>query len=157
MCIQALALFAIQAHYPSLKPPPCDVFEPTSHCEKIGGGSAVLLFVALYFLAVGSAGVKAALPSHGADQYDEKDPKEAKQMSSFFNFLLLAVCGGGAVSLTLIVWIQDHKGWDWGFGVSSIAVLFAFIIFTVGLPMYRIQVIQGTTAITEIIQVCVIS
>ncbi|KAM4112076.1 hypothetical protein ACJW30_05G113400 [Castanea mollissima] len=151
----ALALFAIQAHFPSLKPPPCDVFEPTSHCEKIGGGSAVLLFVALYFLAVGSAGVKAALPSHGADQYDEKDPKEAKQMSSFFNFLLLAVCGGGAVSLTLIVWIQDHRGWDWGFGVSSIAVLFAFIIFAVGLPMYRIQVIQGSTAITEIIQVYV--
>ncbi|KAM3700649.1 hypothetical protein ACB098_05G112500 [Castanea mollissima] len=126
-----------------LVPPPCNVFDPshpTSHCEKIGGSSAVLLYVALYLLAAGSAGIKAALPSHGADQFDEKDPKEKKQMSSFFNCLLLAACIGGAISLTLNVWIQDHKGWDWGFGISSIAILVAIIVFAIGLPMYRIQV-----------------
>ena len=83
MFVQALVLLVIQAHYPKLKPPPCNVFDPTSHCEKIGGISAVLLYVALYLLAAGSAGIKAVLPSHGADQFDEKDPKEKKQMSSF--------------------------------------------------------------------------
>ena len=156
MFVQALVLLVIQAHYPKLKPPPCNVFDPTSHCEKIGGISAVLLYVALYLLAAGSAGIKAVLPSHGADQFDEKDPKEKKQMSSFFNCLLLAACIGGAISLTLNVWIQDHKGWDWGFGISSIAILFAIIVFAIGLPMYRIQFIQRNNAIIEIIQVCVL-
>jgi peptide/histidine transporter 3/4 len=75
-------------------------------------------------------------------------------MSSFFNCLLLAACVGGAVSLTLIVWIQDNKGWDWGFLISSIAILLGVIIFAVGLPMYRIHIIQGTSAIISIIQVC---
>ncbi|XP_059436394.1 protein NRT1/ PTR FAMILY 4.5-like [Corylus avellana] len=149
------AVLTIQAHYPKLKPPPCNIFDPAARCEKIGGGNSAVLFVALYLLAVGSAGIKAALPSHGADQFDEKDPKEARQMSSFFNCLLLAVCVGGAVSLTLIVWIQDNKGWDWGFLISSIAILLAVIIFLVGLPMYRIQIIQGTSAIISIIQVYV--
>lgn len=97
--------------------------------------------------------MKAALPSHGADQFDEKDPKEAKQMSSFFNLLLLAVCVGGAVSITLIVWIQDNRGWDWGFGISTTAMFLGVVIFTAGLPMYRIQAVQGTTAIFEILQV----
>ncbi|KAJ7000107.1 hypothetical protein NC653_010774 [Populus alba x Populus x berolinensis] len=49
------------------------------------------------------------MPSHGADQFDEKDSKELIQMSSYFNFVLLAVCLGAAVSLTVFVWIQDNK------------------------------------------------
>ncbi|MCI32415.1 nitrate transporter 1.2-like, partial [Trifolium medium] len=111
-----LALLTIQAHYPSLKPHICNINDPTAHCNKPEGGQKAFLFLGLYLLAFGSAGTKAALPSHGADQFDETDPKEAKKMSTFFNTLLLAVCVGGSVSLTFIVWIQIHKGWDWGFG-----------------------------------------
>ncbi|KAG7959930.1 hypothetical protein I3843_10G093800 [Carya illinoinensis] len=134
-----LALLALQAHHP--KPPVCKIFDPASRREKIDGANAALLFVGLYMLAAGSASVKAALPSHGADQFDEKDPKEARQMSSFFNGLLLAVCVGGAISLTLIMWIQGNKGWDWGFGISPSPC------------SWLIQVIQGNSPITEIIQV----
>ncbi|KAJ4703728.1 protein NRT1/ PTR FAMILY 4.5-like [Melia azedarach] len=150
-----LALITIQAHYPQLKPPVCNVFDPNAHCKKIRGGDAALLFVGLYLVAIGTAGIKAALPSHGADQFDEKDPREARHMSSFFNCLLLAVCVGGAVSLTLVVWIQDNRGWDWGFGVSTVAIFLAMVIFAAGLPQYRLQVVQGTSAIIEIIQVYV--
>ncbi|RVW21327.1 MACPF domain-containing protein CAD1 [Vitis vinifera] len=152
-----LGLLAVQAHYPKLKPPTCVIFDPTADCQQVHGGNAALLFVALYLVAAGTAGIKAALPTHGADQFDEKDPQEAMQMSSFFNGLLLALCVGGAVSLTLVVWIQDNKGWDKGFGVPTLAIFLAMIVFAVGLPRYRIHVIQGTSAITEIIQVLVAS
>ncbi|XP_059638740.1 protein NRT1/ PTR FAMILY 4.5-like [Cornus florida] len=156
-CIEfmGLALLTIQAHYSKLKPPPCNIFDPTASCHQVDGGNAALLFAALYMIAIGASGLKAGLPTHGADQFDEKDPREAKQMSSFFNWLLLAVCIGGAASLTLIVWIQDNKGWDWGFGISTVAMLLAVIIFVSGLPRYRIHVFQGSSAITEIIQVYV--
>ncbi|KAH9749189.1 hypothetical protein KPL70_005293 [Citrus sinensis] len=147
-----LALITIQAHYPDLKPPPCNVFDPTAGCKKIEGSDAALLFVALYLIATGTAGIKAALPPYGADQFDEKDPIEARQMSSFFNLLFLAVCIGGAISVTLIVWIQDNKGWDRGFGLSSVAVFLATIIFAAGLPLYRFQVVQGSSVLIEIIQ-----
>ncbi|XP_034698009.1 protein NRT1/ PTR FAMILY 4.5-like isoform X2 [Vitis riparia] len=152
-----LGLLAVQAHYPKLKPPTCVIFDPTADCQQVHGGNAALLFVALYLVAAGTAGIKAALPTHGADQFDEKDPQEAMQMSSFFNGLLLALCVGGAVSLTLVVWIQDNKGWDKGFGVPALAIFLAMIVFAIGLPRYRIHVIQGTSAITEIIQVLVAS
>lgn len=151
--IQGLALITIQAHYPDLKPPPCNVFDPTAGCKKIEGSDAALLFVALYLIATGTAGIKAALPPYGADQFDEKDPIEARQISSFFNLLFLAVCIGGAISVTLIVWIQDNKGWDRGFGLSSVAVFLATIIFAAGLPLYRFQVVQGSSVLIEIIQV----
>ncbi|KAL5774149.1 hypothetical protein ACOSP7_011706 [Xanthoceras sorbifolium] len=156
-CVEflGLTLLAIQAHYPKLKPPPCNVFDPTSHCKKIEGGDAAVLFIALYLIAMGAAGVKAALPSHGADQFDEKDPKEARHMSSFFNYLLLAICLGGAISLSFGVWIQDNKGWDWGFGLGAIALFLGLIIFASGLPIYRLHVVQETSPVVEIIQVYV--
>ncbi|KAF3638896.1 putative E3 ubiquitin-protein ligase-like [Capsicum annuum] len=150
-----LGLLAFQAHYPKYKPPLCNILDPTSNCEKVDGKNAALLYVALYLVALGSAGIKSSLPSHGADQFDDKDKKEAIQMSSFFNWLLLAVCLGGSISTTFIVWIQEHKGWDWGFFVSTLAMFLGAIIFCVGLPWYRIFVIKGSSAITEIFQVYV--
>lgn len=153
LCFQGMALLTIQAHYRKLRPPFCNVFDPTSSCKEVSGSKAAFLFISLYMLAVGSAGVKAALPAHGADQFEENDPKEARQMSSFFNLFLLALCVGASVSLTLIVWIQDNRGWDWGFGISTITMFLGIIIFAAGLPMYRLHVIRGSSAIVEILQV----
>lgn len=76
-------------------------------------------------------------------------------MSSFFNCILLSVCTGAVVSLSLVVWIQVNKGWDWGFGLSTFAMILAIIIFAVGLPLYRIQTVQKSSAIIKIIQVYV--
>ncbi|KAM7530504.1 hypothetical protein LguiB_033914 [Lonicera macranthoides] len=149
------ALLTLQAHYPKLKPPPCNIFDPTANCAQVTGANATLFFVALYAVAIGAAGLKAALPSHGADQFDKKDPKEVKQMSSFFNWLLLALCIGAAISLTLIVWVQDNKGWDKGFGISTAAMLMGLVVFAGGLPLYRIYVVKGSSAITEIVEVYV--
>ncbi|KAL8460749.1 hypothetical protein ACS0TY_032311 [Phlomoides rotata] len=150
-----LGLLALQAHYPKLKPPLCNIYDPSTHCVQVSGGNAALLFVALYMVAFGSGGVKAALPSHMADQFDDRDDKEAKEKSSYFNWLLLALCIGGAISLTLIVWIQDHRGWDWGFTISTVSIFFAIIVFAFGLPHYRIHVVNGSSALIEIAQVYV--
>ncbi|KAJ0581571.1 putative proton-dependent oligopeptide transporter family, MFS transporter superfamily [Helianthus annuus] len=151
----ALALLTLQAHYPKLKPPQCNIFLPTSNCEKVHGGNTVLLLVSIYLLALGNGGVKAAVPSHGADQFEEKDLKEETQMSTFFNWLLLGLALGGSIGLTFFVWVQDNKGFDRGFGLSFIAMFLGVIIFVFGLPWYRIHVAQGSSAITEIIQVYV--
>nr|XP_027108816.1 protein NRT1/ PTR FAMILY 4.5-like [Coffea arabica] len=156
-CIEffGLGLLALQAHYAKLRPPLCNNRDPNAHCVEVHGGDAAFLFVALYLVALGSGGIKAALPSHGADQFEEDDPKEAKQMSTLFNWLLLVVCIGGAISVTLIVWIQDHKGWDIGFGLSTFAMFLGIVVLVVGLPHYRIHVVKGSSAITEVIQVYV--
>ncbi|CAK8530804.1 unnamed protein product [Lathyrus sativus] len=150
-----LALVTTQAHYPSLKPQICNVNDKTVPCKTPSGGQEAFLFIGLYLLAIGGAGIKAALPSHGADQFDETDPKEARQMSTFFNMNLLAVSMGGAISLTFTVWIQIHKGWDWGFGIGTIAILLGTIVFAAGLPLYRNQAAKGTSGLIEIIQVYV--
>ncbi|MED6157353.1 hypothetical protein PIB30_022320 [Stylosanthes scabra] len=149
------ALLTVQARSKTLKPPPCNVLDPTSKCDKLTANDEAFLYVSLYVLALGSAGLKASLPSHGADQFDERHPKESVQMSTFFNSLLFAVCVGGTVSLTLFVYVEDHKGWDWGFGISTVAIFLGLLIFAFGIPLYRIQVLSQTSAIIQIIQVYV--
>lgn len=74
-------------------------------------------------------------------------------MSSFFNWLLLSLCVGGAISLTLLVWVQNNKGWDKGFAVSTGSMFLAFVVFLVGVPWYRIPVVCGKNALLEIGQV----
>ncbi|KAJ8762020.1 hypothetical protein K2173_006622 [Erythroxylum novogranatense] len=150
-----MALLTIQARFPSMKPPPCKVFSEGSNCQKVEGSDAVLLFIALYMIGIGLAGLKTSLPPHGADQFDDKDPRELRQMASYFNYLVLSVALGGSVSLTFIVWIQDNKGWDLGFGASSASILFGLVLFLVALPVFRIDAPQESSAITEILQVYV--
>lgn len=147
-------MLTIQAHKASIESP-CNVYEKGVVCEKVSGKLQAFLFIGLYLLAFGSAGVKASLPSHGADQFDERDPKEATQMSSFFNSLFLALCIGGAVSLTLNVYIENNNGWVWGFGISTAAIFLGTLIFALGLPLYRIHVARIANGIMEIAQVCI--
>ncbi|XVE88277.1 hypothetical protein DITRI_Ditri19aG0056700 [Diplodiscus trichospermus] len=86
--------------------------------------SSTLLYT---WLLPGTGGIKAVVPSHGADQFDEKDPREAKHMSSFFNFLLF----------------------------FTISMFLGGIVTVAGWSLYRIRVVQGTSVIVEIIQVYV--
>lgn len=122
-------------------------------CQRVHGDNKVHLYVALYLIAIGSAGIKAALPAHCADQFDAKHPVEKLQMSSCFNWLLLSLCAGGAISCTVFVWIQNTKGWDKGFGAATGVMGIALIVFLIGLPRYRFATVQGSTALLEIFQV----
>lgn len=80
-----LALLTIQAHCSKLRSPVCNMFDPTVTYEEVKGDNDVILFVALYSVALGAAGLKVALSSYYVDQFHENDPKEVKQMSIFFN------------------------------------------------------------------------
>jgi len=146
-------LLGLQAHDPRFNPLVCNIFDPTSHCENVKGGNAALLYIVLYSIALGMAGVKASIPPYGADQFDENDPRGAPKLSSFFNWVLLGTCIKGAFSMTLVVWIQAKVGWDWGFRVCAVGILLGTLVFAAGVPKYWIQVIGGTNPITEIIQV----
>ncbi|XVF63971.1 hypothetical protein PTKIN_Ptkin09bG0129500 [Pterospermum kingtungense] len=159
-CIELLgyALLAVQAHFPSLRPTPCQglAASQTTRCEAADSGQAAILFTGLYLVAFGTSGVKAGLPSLGADQFDEKDPKELAQLSSFFNWFLLSLTVGAIIGVTFIVWISSNQGWDWAFGVCTIAVLFAIVFVSMGKSLYRNNVPKGSP-ILRIIQVFVVA
>ncbi|XVE69989.1 hypothetical protein DITRI_Ditri10aG0035700 [Diplodiscus trichospermus] len=146
------ALLTVQAHLDQLRPAPCtDVSKP---CEAANTGQAAILYTGLYLVALGTSGVKGALPLLGADQFDGKDPKEAAQLSSFFNWFLFSLTGGSIVGVTFVVWISSNKGWDWAFVVCTISVSLAILSVCIGKQFYRDNSPKGSP-LTRILQVLV--
>lgn len=158
MHIQGYALLTVQAHLHQLRPLPCKGggLRGQDKCEAADTSHIAILFTGLYMIALGNGGVKAALPALGADQYDDKNPKEAAQLSSFFNWLLFSLTIGAIIGVTFIVWITTNQGWDWGFGICTLAILFGLVFVYMGKSLYRNNVPKGSPII-RILQVITIT
>ncbi|XP_016504424.2 protein NRT1/ PTR FAMILY 4.5-like [Nicotiana tabacum] len=140
------ALLAVQAHFSQLRPFPCKnvPLSLSNQCESADTGQLAILYGGIYLIALGNSGVKAALPSLGADQFDEKDPKGVAKLSSYFNWLLFCITVGAMLGVTFFVWISDSQGWDWSFGVCCVAVGLAILLLTMGKPFYRNNIPKGS-------------
>ncbi|KAK1306981.1 Nitrate transporter 1.2 [Acorus calamus] len=153
-----LIILTIQAHLSSLKPPPCDLTNPIS-CQEVSGAKAAMLFSGLYLVALGVGGIKGSLPSHGAEQFDGGTTEGRKMRSTFFNYFVFCLSCGGLIAVTFVVWVEDNKGWQWGFGISTIAVLVSIPVFLAGSIGYRNKVPTGSplTTIAKVIVATIIN
>ncbi|GLJ31705.1 hypothetical protein SUGI_0637370 [Cryptomeria japonica] len=154
--IAGYLVLLIQAHDKSLWPPQCDRRDLTAVCVKVSGGKSAMLFVGLYLVAIGNGGSRASLAPFGADQFDERDPDERGNVSHYFNMLFFCVTVGSTLGVTVLVWIQNYKGWDKGFGISAGVVFFGMICILLGCTSYRNRIPQ-TSPLTRILQVFVVA
>ncbi|KAK6261579.1 hypothetical protein QUC31_007395 [Theobroma cacao] len=143
-----LLTLTVQAHIPSLKPPTCALASTEIPCQKVGGQKAALLFTGLYLVALGVGGIKGSLPPHGAEQFDETTPQGRKQRSSFFNYYVFCLSCGALIAVTFVVWIEDNKGWQWGFGIATATILISIPVFLLGSPIYRSKIPAGSPITT---------
>ncbi|XP_062116428.1 protein NRT1/ PTR FAMILY 4.6-like [Humulus lupulus] len=150
-----LLILTIQAQIPSLKPSPCvSVKSFFSPCQEVDGWEKVMLFAGLYLVALGVGGIKGSLPPHGAQQFDENTPQGRKQRSEFFNYYVFCLSCGALIAVTWVVWIEDNKGWQWGFGTATATILVSIPLFLLGSPFYRTKVPTGSP-ITTMLKVLV--
>ncbi|KAI9111357.1 hypothetical protein K1719_017047 [Acacia pycnantha] len=140
-----LIILTIQARVPSLKPPECDATTP---CQEVAGGKAAMLFAGLYLVALGVGGIKGSLPVHGAEQFDGTTPSGRKQRSTFFNYFVFCLSCGALIAVTFVVWIEDNKGWEWGFAISTISILVSIPVFLSGSATYKNKIPTGSPLTT---------
>ncbi|RWR93152.1 protein NRT1/ PTR FAMILY 4.6-like protein [Cinnamomum micranthum f. kanehirae] len=117
-------------------------------CKGISGGKAAMLFVGLYLVALGVGVIKGSLPPHGAEQFDENNPQGRKQRSTFFNYFVFCLACGALIAVTLVVCVEDNKGWQWGFGISTATILLSIPIFLAGSTTYRNKIPKGSPLTT---------
>ncbi|XP_060214519.1 protein NRT1/ PTR FAMILY 4.6-like [Lycium barbarum] len=148
-----LVVLTIQARSSSLKPPKCELGVPNAPCEKVHGAQAAMLFIGLYLVALGVGGIKGSLPPHGAEQFDEATPRGRKQRSTFFNYFVFCLSFGGLIAVTFVVWVEDNMGWQWGFGIATLAIFLSIPIFLAGSPFYRNKIPRGSpfTTISKVL------
>ncbi|KAL1196162.1 Protein NRT1/ PTR FAMILY 4.3 [Cardamine amara subsp. amara] len=135
--LSGFILLSVQAHLPQLKPPKCNPLIDQSSCEEAKGFKAMIFFMALYLVALGSGCVKPNMIAHGADQFSQSHPKQSKRLSSYFNAAYFAFSMGELIALTLLVWVQTHSGMDIGFGVSAAAMTMGLISLVSGTMYFR--------------------
>ena len=149
-------MLSVQAHVPQLKPAPCNVLTDGEHCAEAKGFKAVIFFVALYLVALGSGCVKPNMLAYGGDQFEQDNPKQSKKLSTYFNAAYFAFSVGELVSLTILVWVQTHSGMDVGFGVSAAVMAMGLISLICGTLYYRNKPPQGSI-LTPIAQVPILN
>jgi len=135
MVKQGFILLSVQAHLPQLKPPKSNMLSVTGEvCQEAKGIKALIFFVALYLVALGSGCVKPNMIAHGADQFE---PTPSKQLSTYFNAAYFAFSVGQLIALTVLVWVQTHSGMDVGFGISAAVMAMGLFSLVSGTLLYK--------------------
>ncbi|CAI9112297.1 OLC1v1012730C1 [Oldenlandia corymbosa var. corymbosa] len=143
-----LVILTVQAKVPSLNPSICTSSNRNASCQQVDGTKKAMLFAGLYLVALGVGGIKGSLPPHGAEQFDEYTSHGRKQRSTFFNYYVFSLACGALIAVTFLVWIEDNKGWMWGFSISTGTILLTIPIFILGSATYRIKIPTGSPITT---------
>ncbi|KAL1821921.1 hypothetical protein ACET3Z_016790 [Daucus carota] len=142
-------ILATQAFIDNLRPARCKdiTLLLMNKCEKADDGQTLMLYSGLYLVALGAGGIKAAVPSLGADQFDEKIPEEAVHIPTYFNWYFFSFVIGAIIGCTFLVWVNTNQGTDWGFLVSTLAVLAAVVFLCTGYSFLRHSIPKGSPLI----------
>ncbi|XP_058734292.1 protein NRT1/ PTR FAMILY 6.3-like [Vicia villosa] len=144
---------AISTKIPSLHPPQCTQNSPNS-CEPANNLQLAVLYTALYLTALGIGGLKSSVSGFGSDQFDDSNEVEKKQMVRFFSWFFFFISMGSILAVTVLVYIQDHLGRDWGYGLCACAIVVALVVFLSGTKRYRYKKLVGSP-LTQIVAVSV--
>ncbi|KAL4423412.1 hypothetical protein ABPG77_009990 [Micractinium sp. CCAP 211/92] len=122
-----MVMLAASAWLPGLTPSPDEYASPLQNAA---------LYTSLYVIALGTGGIKPNVSAFGADQFDEADPKDRKEKTSFFNWFYFFVNIGSLLAVTVIVWVQENISWAVGFAIPAACMALAIITFVAGSPLY---------------------
>ncbi|KAL0373034.1 UNVERIFIED_CONTAM: protein NRT1/ PTR FAMILY 6.3 [Sesamum calycinum] len=137
-----ITILTISTVAPGLRPPKCTAGSPS--CIPANGKQLGVLYLALYLTALGTGGLKSSVSGFGSDQFDDTDKRETKQMIKFFNWFFFFINVGSLIAVTVLVYIQDNVGREWGYGICACAIVVALAVFLSGTRRYRFKKLVGS-------------
>ncbi|XP_009800593.1 protein NRT1/ PTR FAMILY 6.3-like [Nicotiana tabacum] len=153
--VQAMGvtILTISTIIPSLRPPKCEQVGSSS-CIPANSKQLMVLYIALYMTALGTGGLKSSVSGFGTDQFDDSDKKEKGQMIKFFDWFFFFINVGSLGAVTVLVYIQDNLGREWGYGICACAIVIGLVVFLSGTRKYRFKKLVGSP-LTQIASVIV--
>ncbi|CAN0925846.1 Protein NRT1/ PTR FAMILY 2.13 [Linum grandiflorum] len=127
----------LTAWLPQLRPPKCDVASKSGvGCLGATSGQLGVLLTGMCLLSVGTGGIRPCSIPFGVDQFDARTEEGVKGINSFFNWYYTTFTVVILLSLTVIVYIQDSFSWVVGFGIPTVFMVVAIILFFIGRRIY---------------------
>ncbi|KAG6526528.1 hypothetical protein ZIOFF_016518 [Zingiber officinale] len=146
-----VTILAISTAVEGMRPAPCTA---DGVCEKATGAQLGMLYLALYTTALGTGGLKSSVSGFGSDQFDEANKEEKVQMQKFFDWFFFFISFGSLLAVTVLVYIQDHIGRPWGYGICAASIALGLMVFLAGTRQYRFKQLVGSP-LTQIATVVV--
>ncbi|XP_017249099.1 protein NRT1/ PTR FAMILY 6.2 isoform X1 [Daucus carota subsp. sativus] len=137
------AALALSTKLQQFRPPPCH-FADLNKCQQANGFQMGALYIALYLIALGTGGLKSSVSGFGTDQFDENNEKEKAQRAFFFNRFFFFISMGTLMAVTVLVYIQDEVDRSLGYGLCSVSMIVALVIFFSGRKRYRYKKSVGS-------------
>ncbi|KAJ7515348.1 hypothetical protein O6H91_22G011300 [Diphasiastrum complanatum] len=146
-----LLLATLTTVMPSLKPLPCSSISTT--CQQASGNRKSIFYLSLYIQALGFGAFQPCNIALGADQYDEQHETERSQKSLFFILVYVGGSCGGLIGNTFLIYLEQNVSYQWGFGVSTLLLVIATIVYLFGIPIFRHQKPKGNplTRVTQVL------
>ncbi|KAL6177098.1 hypothetical protein ACLB2K_048624 [Fragaria x ananassa] len=138
-----VTILTISTVVPSLRPPKCTAGSD-SPCIPASGKQLMVLYLALYLTALGTGGLKSSVSGFGSDQFDDSNKVERKQMTNFFNWFFFFISIGSLAAVTILVYIEDNLGRQWGYGICACAIVLGLVVFLSGTRRYRFKKLAGS-------------
>nr|KAJ0204379.1 hypothetical protein LSAT_V11C500273440 [Lactuca sativa] len=143
ICALGMVLLTLATTIQRLKPPSCETSGGWK-CIEATGSQLAMLYIALYTVALGGGGIKSNVSGFGSDQFDKSTPEDEKKMVYFFNRFYFCISVGSLFAVTVMVYLQDKKGWGVGYGVSAGTMGIAVFLLLCGTRFYRYKKPKGS-------------
>lgn len=118
---QGLVLLSLSSYLFLLKPTGCG--GEVTACGPHSGVEVGLFYLSIYMTALGNGGYQPNIATFGADQFDEKNPKDSHSKISFFSYFYLAHNLGSPFSNTFLSYIENEGTWVFGFRLCQRSLL----------------------------------
>ncbi|URD83024.1 Nitrate transporter 1.1 [Musa troglodytarum] len=138
-----VTILTISTMAPGLRPPAC-AGPSSGGCVLANGLQMGMLYLGLFTTALGTGGLKSSVSGFGSDQFDESDKIEKKQMMKFFRYFFFFINVGSILAVTVMVYIQDHLGRRWGYGICAVAIIAGLALFLSKTNRYRFKKLVGS-------------
>ncbi|MBA0865597.1 hypothetical protein Goshw_013646 [Gossypium schwendimanii] len=132
-----MMIMTLTALLPPLRPPPCaDEDLQQGQCIPYNGAQLGVLMVSLCWLSIGTGGIKPCSIPFSVDQFDLTTEEGRKGNSSFYNLYYTTQTIVLLITQTVVVYIQNDISWALGFGIPTLCMIFAIVLFFVGTRIY---------------------
>ena len=126
---------SLSTHFFLLKPHRCEQIGEL--CESDTQNQFPLFYLSIYLIALGSGVSDPALPTLGADQFDEEEPKEQRSKASIYGYFYVALNLGSLVAETILAYIETTGHWVLGFWICTSCAGVSFLVLLSGTLRYR--------------------
>ncbi|PIN23028.1 H+/oligopeptide symporter [Handroanthus impetiginosus] len=155
ICLLGMILLWSTTIIPQARPPPCN--QSPNICSPPTIFQTIFLCTSLCLISIGAGGLRSSSLAFGANQLETKEShRKSSVKESYFSWYYASFTFSVLVALTCIVYIQDKIGWEVGFAVPAVLMLFGVILFHLASPFY-VKLKSKSSLVTGFMQVVVAS